>query len=207
MSLFKKNILKIKSVTDEDGVNFFINYFRLKELDDFKILLLKELMGRNNCLAIINTEMKYNKNSIDNKKVANELTDMFDKVGIKYKKIEVKKVQDRVIMGAVIKGNDKKDYKEYIIGFIIESEKVVNIRSIMNNYNINYYINYNAVSDDELLCEFQLKYNDEEELRANNDFDIFDDNFIRSIVIHSKSKDSKFVGDILEKLKATINLI
>ena len=206
MNFFKKNILKIKSQTDENGVNFYINYFRIKLVDDFKILLMKKLMN-NNSLAIINTEMKYNKNNKENKKVADELTDLFDRIGIKYKKIEVKKVQDRVIMGAVIKGNDKKDYKEYIIGFVIEAKKIENIKAIINKYNINYYINYDVYNDEELLYRFESKYSNEEELRAANNFDVFDDNFVKSIVIHSQSKDSKFVMDILDRLKVDMNLV
>ena len=205
MNFFKKDILKVKSKVGEDGVSFYINYFKLKRLDDFKILLLKEMLGNNKCLAIINTEMKYYKDSKNNKKESDELTGVFDKVGIKYKKIEFKKTQDLVILGAVIKSNDKGSYKEYIIGFIIEAEKLESITSIINNYNINYYVNYSQCSDDELLCEFQSKYNDEEELRASNNLNIFNDNFVKSITIHSQSKDYQFVMDNISKVKESFS--
>ena len=155
MNFFKKDIIKVKSKSEGDCVSFYINYFKLKQSDDFKILLLKEMLVNNKCLAIINTEMKYFKDSKNNKKEADELTDLFDKGGIKYKKIEFKKTQDLIILGAVIKSNDKGSYKEYIIGFIIEAEKLESITSIINNYNINYYFNYKLCSDEELLCEFQ----------------------------------------------------
>ncbi|HEY5562688.1 MAG TPA: hypothetical protein VIK72_13200 [Clostridiaceae bacterium] len=206
MDFFKRNILKIKSNTEDDEVRFYVNYYKLKQLDNFKMSLLKDMMGNNKCLAVINTDMIYNRNNKDNEKWSKELTDVFDKVDIKYNKIEIKKLQDIIVFGAVVKGTNKNTYKQCIIGFIIEVGKLESIKSIINNNNIKYYINNNVCSDDELLCNFQSKYNNEEDFCNNNIFDIFDDNFTKNIVIHSQSKNSQFIVDLLERLNHKIVL-
>jgi hypothetical protein len=200
MNFFKNNKPKIKSESIQSGVKFNIGYFKLNNPENYKSKLLRSIIGSGLCLIIINTKYMYKDQNKDYITDLSELISEFDKADIKYKKIAVKRTQDVSIFGISVKQSDAKKYEDYIIGFIVESDNFENFIFKLSSYNLQYYIDCNGTSADELLIRFESNFDDEEKLRSEFKYSIFDDNFIKQAAIFARMEDSESINGMLEEI-------
>lgn len=200
MNFLRKNKLKIKIENVENAVKFNIEYFKLKESEIFKKRLLESIIGSGLSLAIINTKFMYRQQNKNYSNDLNELIGQLDKLDIKYKKVVVKRTQNVSVFGIPVKQNSEKKYEDYVIGFVIKAEDLDSIMFRLNSYNLQYYIDCNKSSADELLDRFESSYDDEEALKLKFKYSIFEDNFIKQVAVCSRDEDSEFISEILENL-------
>lgn len=204
MNFLRKSKLKIKIDKMGEEVKFTVEYFKLKDSESFKEKLLKSIIDLGACLAVINTKFMYSEQNKNYGNYLNTLIEQFEELGIKYKKVVVKKTKNVSVFGIPIKQNNEKKYEDYVIGFIAGKDDIESIIPKLSFFNVQYYIDYDKLGEDELLSRFESNYDEEEELKLNFKFSIFEDNFVKQVVIYSMEEDSESIRDILENLNSDL---
>lgn len=199
MKFFSKNKLKIKSEFVDEKIRFYIDYNSIKDTQNFTAELLKEITDGDNCFAIIDTRLAYKEPKKDYNAILDKLIEEFEVFNIKYKKIVVKKESDIKIFGMPIKMDSTKKHKEYIIGFIITIERLKQIKEILNNFNIHYYIYSGECNLENLLEELNSDY--DEELNDKLKYNIFDCDFNKQLSIQANPEDLETLDKVICELK------
>lgn len=182
MNLFGKSKPSIKTEKSMNDTKVNIEYFKMKNPASYKLELFKKLIGSGACLAILDTEFMYTEQKRIYRQGLSKLMEKLDEANVQYKQLTVKKKKETVIFGISIKQHDDNDcYDDYVIGFVINSENIEDVKLILSSYNMKYYFLQANCSEQDILSKFEEKFNDEESLRAEFDFKIYDDGFIGSI--------------------------
>lgn len=200
MSFFSNNKFKVKTTIKLDKVMFCINYFRVKDSDNFKSRLLQKLISHGHCLVSINTSLLCLNERKDIEGMVNTLIDSLDKLSINYRKEVVYTDNDLKLFGFSVNVSEVNTHKDYIIFFTINFDKLEAIQSIVTRYTLHYYISNNDKREDELINKFDSNYLNEEKLKTYFDYDVLDNNSIKQLVIYTNKKDSSFVSDIITKI-------
>lgn len=202
MIFFSKNKLKIRNESTKRCAKFCIEYYNLKEYNNFKIKLLKEMfvLGDDVSLMIVDTTLSYNQTQKDKENSMEKLSNLLDRLDIKYKKMMVKSTENTSGLGAIIKFNNKNN-KDYIIGFVICEKDLSNLESIINCYNVHYYITPFQLNKEDLLKEVETYYHDEDELHHKFNYSIFDCTSIKNMAISSKTENEQLIDNIIKIVK------
>lgn len=198
MKFFNNNKLKVRSEVVGDGSKLYIDYNALREIqsiNDFKLKLFKEIVGSKSCIGIIDTNLMYMKKNLDKDKIMDKLEQLFSNLSINYKKILTKDTNDMAVFGVPIKLDSKKSHNGYIMAFICSLKNYEKIISIINEYNINCYVQKNDIDKNDLLAKINLNYDEEDFI-----YQIYNDNFIKSIVIYSKNQDPDFASQVVDDI-------
>lgn len=199
MKVFNKGKLKVKSELKDDDARFYIDYYRVNEEDDFKIRLLKEIIGSSLCLAIVDTKLAYKKITSE-KDMPDRLIGLLENLNIEYKKIEVKVNPSVTVFGAAFKMNSTEKSREYIIGFTINSENLMEMKDIIDNYNIRYYVSNDYTNKDGVLSKIRVYYEDEDKMVCDFKYNIFDNNTSKNMVVYCMKENSQIVDSIIESI-------
>ena len=202
MKFFNRDKLKVRSQIVDDGTKLYIDYNRLsksQEIVDFKLKLFKEIVGRKLCLGIIDTNLMYRNKDLNKDKIMNELEQLFIKLSINYKKITSKDTDSIGVFGVPIKIDTKNRHNGYIMAFICTLENYEKIISIINEYNINCYVQKDDIDKQDLLNKIDLNYDEEDFI-----YQIYNDNFTKSIVIYSKNQDPNFAFQIVDTINKSL---
>jgi len=202
MNIFSKNKLKLRNKSTKEYTKIYMEYYDLKEHDNFKIKLLKEMLklGNNTCLMIVDTTLSYNQTQEDKEVSVDKLTNLLDNLDIEYKKIVTKSNENSSLLGIILKANNKK-IKNYIVGFVVSEKRLENLRSIMNCYNIHYYMDSLGLSNENLLKEVETYYYDEDELHHKFNYNIFDSPSTKNMAIHSKAENEQLINKTINIIK------
>lgn len=199
MFLFGKNKLKVRSEEDEDKVRTFVEYFRIKEKDVFKVNALKELIGDDFCLGVLDSRLLYSGPDEKSKIEFTEITEHLDFTNVAFKKIEIKKVPEVSVFGITVKKGAVKTDKDYVIGFVINKDDFKNIEEYAKKFNIYYFIDKNGLDKNVLLQKFNENYDDIEEMGKEFYCQIFNNNFNEQLVILSESESAAEIKEIINK--------
>jgi hypothetical protein len=102
------------------------------------------------------------------------------------------------IFGLTVKQGDVKYYQDHIIGLIVEGADIEAIEKLFDKYSLYYYIDCGNCSADEILNKFEASFDDEEKLREQFKYSLFDDNFMGNMVVYCKDEDSSYISSILD---------
>lgn len=200
MIFFSKNKLKVRNESTKGCTKFCIEYYNLKEYSNFKIKLLKEMFALSEDLSLMvaDTSLSYNQTQKDKEDSIEKLTNLLDSLDIEYKKMVVKAAENTGGLGALIKLN--KNNKDYIVGFVICKKDLENLESIINCYNVNYYIAPFELNKEDLLKEVETYYHDEDELHSKFNYNIFDCTSIKNMAISSKGENEKLINNVINNI-------
>lgn len=202
MIFFSKNKLKVKNESTKKHTKFSIGYYNLNDCNNFKVKLLKEMLrlSGTTSLIIVDTNLSFNQTQKDKEDSIDKLTNLLDSLDIKYKKMIVKPTENVSSFGAIIKFNKNKKNKDYIVGFIISEERLENLESILNCYNIHYYIDPLGLSTEDLLGQVETYYYDEDELPYKFNYSVFDCTSIKNMAISSKTENEQLINSIINTI-------
>lgn len=199
MSLFNKKKINVKKEIKGDNIKFTVDYYRLKEANEFKLKLIGDLMGENQSLVVIDTNFAYKNAGVSIEKEVNELMKLLHEHEISYRKVVVKNYAHLTILGLAVKFNDAEKVENYIIGLVISSEDLEKAEYIVDKFNAYYFINLNAAVTEELLNKFNETRGDIEELKDMFEYYIYNDNFIQQIRIFSNDEKIVSIEETLQR--------
>jgi hypothetical protein len=117
MGLFQNKKVKLEKTISEGNQLFYIDYDRLKEPEEFLINLLLDFTEDKSGLLVLDTDYFYIKNSNTAESRINGLKSEFDKLGISYREVVIKKEEDYTIFGFKIQ--KQKKVNNYKIGLVV----------------------------------------------------------------------------------------
>ena len=199
MVLFCRNKLKVRSEEDEDGVKTFVNYYRIKQKDTFKVKVLNELIGGNLCLVVLDSKLLYFGTKEESKISIAEIIEHLDSTRVAYKKIEIKKIPEVSVWGVTIKKGAKKTDKDYIVGVVVNKDNLKNIYEYVNKLNLYYFIDKTGLDEEALLQKLGENYEDIDEMRKDFYCQIFNNNFNSQMVVLSESEPAEKIKEIVKK--------
>jgi hypothetical protein len=204
MKFFNKRVLKLKSEVKDTKYSYYIDYSGLKESETFKSRLLKELIGSNLCLIVMNTKMFYKKREENYQSIGNELISLLEESDIIYKKITYKKSDEATILGLKMKVEVGEKQRDYALGFVIKGDNLEKLMPLILRYNLYYCIDKSGSSDVELISRFQDNHDDIEELKQYFAYSIFDNNFASQIAVVSQIEASEVIRNIITEFDTSI---
>jgi hypothetical protein len=194
MGIFTKHKLKIRRKTALDVTKINIDYYKIKEVERLKTSLLKDLMGNNLCLAIIDSRLQYKEmdSSID------DLVASLEKANILYRKKIVKEDETKKVLGISMKVSSSTKAKRYILGALFSQDNINNIEKIIKAYNIYYYFDFNNLHGEDLLDKIEFYFEDEEELFINFGLSVFDSNAFNNMNIKVNREYYSHANEVVE---------
>lgn len=198
MSFFNPKKQKITTGTKGEMVTFNIKYYKSKTPKKYKLETLGKIIGSTPTLAVINTRFMYKEQKSNFVNKQQELLNHLNSSGIKYIRIPVKRHEETSIFGLIVKQGDPKVFQDYVIGLIVEGAAIEAIVKLFDKYSMYYYIDCCNCSSDEILDKFEASFDDEEKLKTQFKYYLFDDNFMGNMVVYCKDEDSSYISGILE---------
>lgn len=205
MSLFNKNRINVKKEINGHNIKFFVDYYRLKESKEFKLKLIRDLIGKNHSLVVVDTNFAYKNVGVNIEEEVNELMKLLDKHSISYRKVTIKNDASLTILGIPVKLNGVDKVKKYIVGLIISAGELQKIGYVVDKFNAYYYVGFNTADGEELLNKFNSAGGDMEELKDMFKCYIYNDNFTNQTRICSKDETTEFIEEILQRQCASAN--
>lgn len=199
MFLFGRNKLKVRSEEDEDRFKTFVEYHGIKQKDVFKGNVVKELIGDNLCLGVMDSKLFYCGPQEESKITFREMIEHLDFTRISYKKIEIKKIPEVSMFGVTVKKGSKKTDKDYIFGFVVNKDNFKMIEEYVNKLNIYYFIDKTGLDEEALLEKLKENYEDVDEMGKDFYCQIFDNNFMNQFVILSAIERVAEIKEIVNK--------
>lgn len=201
MGIFNNSKITIKKEIQNNETKIYVDYHKLKKPNDYKSRLIKDLIGENNCLVVIDTKLVYiNKSkNVDNQ--VNVLMEFLDDNSINYRKMITKRDNNFSLLGVPIKMGNSPQKTDYIIGFVISSGEIDKIKSITDKFNAIIYIVSDDISIDEPLNIFYTARGDMEELNNKYPYNIYNDNFFYITRICSDNEKVKSIEDIINRME------
>lgn len=194
MGIFNNSKLKVKIDSTNEVTNFNINYNKLKNIEEFKVSFLKNLLGNNLCLAIIDSKLQYKElnNSLEKLKLS------LEELRIPYEEKIIKEDESVKVLGIAMKVSSSTKAKRWILGIIISPDSLNRMMGIIKDYNIYYYFNFSSTEQDELLQRTSDYLSDEEELFNNFGLSLFDGIAFQNMNIKASIKYVNNVKDIIK---------
>lgn len=201
MGLFNSSKLHVKKKVEGDSIHIFANYYKQRNKSNIKSSLIRDLIGTDFCLIVIDTKFILKSNSTGVTKDIQDLTEFLDTQSISYNKITTTRNADYNIFGITVKMGDKKKVMDYIIGFVVSVEEFNRLDTIIDKYNAFYYADISNSGPEELMTMFDSSKGEMEQLSELFQYSIFNDNFICQIGINTKEDRTASVEEILKNYR------
>jgi hypothetical protein len=199
MELFKRSRLEVKKEVQDHNTKTYVDYHKLKEPKEFKLNFLSDLISDHKALAVVDTNLYYMSKGVNMDDEVVKLTNLLDDNGIFYRKVITKKEDTSTIMGIPVKFGKSKTVTNYITGMVITKEDMSKIGSIIEKFNVIFYLDLNNTDTDELLNIFYASRGEMEELSDKYPFNIYNDSFFGRLRICSDETKSTFTEEIIKK--------
>ncbi|WP_297424988.1 hypothetical protein [Clostridium sp.] len=193
---FGKKKLRVRSEEDEDRVKTFIEYYGLKQKDEFKVKVLSELIGNDLCMVVVDSRLLYSGNQGRPQVTFREIIEYLDSAKILYKKIEIKKIPEVTMFGVTIKKGSEKTDKDYIVGFTLNRDNLKKIEGVVSKFNTYYFIDKSG-QEEVLLKKLENNYEYVDEMSKEFYCQIFDNNFTDQLVILSGCESATEIKEII----------
>ncbi|MDP4088348.1 MAG: hypothetical protein Q8930_03620 [Bacillota bacterium] len=200
MNFFKKDKPKILQERNEKDCITNIQYYRLKDAEGYKLRLLMELTDSGTCFAVIDEQFLYGEQNRAYISGTDKLIRMLKEKDIPFRNLNVKRRKDTAVLGITIRQNGDNLYESVVVGLIIKKDNFETARSLLNSYNINYFINPEKLDEAELFRRFEASKGNMDEFQEEFGIKIFDDIFVENIsitVIDTKIYSPEYIRDIL----------
>lgn len=207
MGIFNKSKIKVKEKVLEKGINYFIDYSCIKNEKALKFHIIKSIAENNKILVIIDTRLFYENINKNYQKQIEELLDIFNRNCVKYKTVKFDSQDDITIFGIKINADLKKIKTDHLIGFVVEAADLDEIKSIINDFTLRFYISPNEHNEDELLNLFMSNQNSFEALQDLFDINILNDSLSKKLIIFSKQKSSDHIKEAIEAINISLGLL
>jgi CRISPR/Cas system CMR-associated protein Cmr3 (group 5 of RAMP superfamily) len=194
MGIFSNNKLKVKIDHSNEVTNFNINYNKLKNVVEFKVSLLKKLIGNNFCLVIIDSKLQYKELNGSHEKLKHSL----EELDIPYEEKSIKEDESVKVLGIPMKVSGSTKTKRWILGIVTSSDCLNYIMDISKGYNIYYYFDFNETKKDELLQRTSDYLSDEDEFYSDFGLGLFDGIAFQNMNIKASAKYINYVNDIIK---------
>src|SRR5690348_16578563 len=122
MFFFNRNKLKVKSENIENDLKVTVGYYNLQSQRDFRSAFLKDIIGSNKALSVLNTRLIQREPGSEEVINIDDILNLLEESKIQYEKITFKPDEDVSIMGLNIKMDAKKRKKDHMIGFVIDRD-------------------------------------------------------------------------------------
>lgn len=199
MGLFGGSRIKLRKESQEGESIFFLDYNKLKQSSGLKSDVMKNLIGENRYLAVVDTTLSRTEERQYDEKVAEEFIRFFEEHKINYKTVVLKKDAQVSLLGFSLKLNNKEKVKIYVIGFILSADQLEAIQALTDKYNTCYYAVAGHLDDDKLLDEFYELRGEREELDKRYGFSVYYDDYIKVIRIRTDKGNESFVEEVINK--------
>lgn len=197
MGLFRTNKIKSQKIVRGDDIEYLIDYFKLKDSNDFLGNLIMDLTGGNRCLTMIDTDILHDKINLDPEKKSFALKTDLELNHICYLEVKTKKDVSEKVFGIRIQKAEK--VNSYQIGMIISPDRMTKVKEIIKDCNAFYYVIENDKATEEILNQFNEVRGDYEELNKLFNLSFYIDYYFHRIRICCNQGTSQFVEDKLQK--------
>lgn len=192
MPLFQTKKLRIEKIVKDGSEQYFIDYHKQKEPDNFIMEVLQVIAGDQNILTVVDTEYSYGKNDPDTEERILALKKVLDRQGIAYRAVVTKKESDQKILGIMLQKAEK--VIVYQLGFAVTAKQLETVPEIFKD-NVFYYLGMEAdyETDKEILLPedmndiFYQVRGDQEELIQLYNVQIYIDSYFQRIRICSRA--------------------
>ncbi len=196
MSFFN-NKPKITRAAKGDMTTFNISCYKAKAPEKFKAELLGRIFPAAPALAVIDTSFMYKEQKYNFLNDQQKLLEQLDSAAIDYRRIAVTRKEEMNIFGLNVRRGEGKTYQDYIIGLIIDPGAVEAVLKLTGSYSLYYYFDCGTTNAEELLDKFEALYADDEKLKAQFQYYIFDDNFMGNMVVYCKEQAADHISSML----------
>lgn len=199
MGLLDNGKLRIRKETEGDFVHIFANYYRLRKKTGIRAKIIKDLAGKGSCLMVVDTAYTIKGNHTDLEKDIQNLIDLLDRESIRYEKIITTSNASINMLGLMIKLNEKRKEKNYIIGLVLASDELYKVESIIDKFNAFFYIDFSNPDPEELIEKLKSARGQMDELNNLFEYSIFNDNFTCQFRVNTKDDRADTAEEILGK--------
>jgi hypothetical protein len=199
MRFFNKSTVKLRKEVKDDKFNYYIDYSKQKESENFKRKLLYRIIDSNLCMVVMNTKMFYKNPKDDYQSVLNDVIALLEGLDVTYKKILYKKSADDTIMGVKVKVEVSEKQRDFALGFITSYENLEKLMTLISKYNLYFCVADPQSSEGELIGRFEENYDDIENLNQYFNCCIFDNSAIGQITIFSQSEINEMVKSLISE--------
>ncbi|MDF2539715.1 MAG: hypothetical protein K0S76_2736 [Herbinix sp.] len=198
MSLFSRTKIAVKKEWKESNIRFYVDCHKLKEINQFKIGLVRAIAKDRRIFVVIDTQYSYQNADYNIDDEVKHLTELLDEHTISFRKIMTKVDTDHFVLGFPIKLGNTRKMSQYKIAFLLSSGDFDIIAKIPEVFNSYYYFVPNDMDTEELLDKFFSLHRNMEELETIFEVYIYSDNFIRKLRIASGQENENFIEGLLK---------
>ncbi|MGI6113996.1 MAG: hypothetical protein ACOYEJ_07710 [Mahellales bacterium] len=206
MKLFKK---KVKYTRREvgDHQEFVIQYFGMNNPDEIRFQMLKTLMGENNVLVQIDTNLFSMSDGINEREYIEKRAQLVENYGFPYKLKKVPKVTNSGNILAKLFNIGKKDQSAYLLAFVMPADKVT--RTTLDTLFPSYGVSLGVCKDNddgEQILEWIYSGMIEDKLPWEiYKIEIFDSPFIGHTMVKSKVLETDFIDKMVSDLNKSFS--
>ncbi len=190
MGLFQGKKLKVEKAFKNESNQYYIDYDKLKNNQEFLTVLYKKLVGEHSCLFLIDSAMFYEKGEDKVQKLIQKVRDELKGKGIDFKELILKKEADNRVLGIKITAGEKVNH--YQLGVPVQADQISDMVEVIANYNAFCYVWKNN-SSEEMIDAFTQARGEFEELRELCEYYSYQDSYFKRISITSKQDISEVV--------------
>ncbi len=200
MGIFQSKKIKLEKVNKEDGNQYFIDYYKVKESSGFLLDFMQDFIKNKNCLLVIDADNFYVKKHVEAENKINELKKILEDHEIPYEEVISKKEVDSKIFGIKISNSVK--VNTYKIGLAVAPDQIRKITELVKDYNAFYFIAFDDMDLETLINHFLNVRGNYDELSELNEYDIFNDIYFRRMRICSKKDIQQSLESIIQKYQS-----
>lgn len=205
MGLFGGSRIKLRKDSQKEESIFFLDYIKFKEASILKSEILKNVIGGNLYLAVVDTTLSRTKEKENDEKEAEELIRFLEEHKIIYKKVVFKSDAQVSLLGVTLKLNSKEKVNSYMIGFILSADQLEEVQVMTDKYNTCFYAATEGADGAQLLDEFYEIRGDREELDKRYGYYVYYDDFIGIIRIRTNKEKEAYIEQVIHKTMEQLN--
>lgn len=196
--IFSKN-KKPKIVKNQvnDMIQYFIDYNNQKDVDKFYVDFLRDFLGDNHYIVVIDTDKFYEKNSVTAEKKVEEWKRNLKDNNYLFHEILSQKEADFKLMG--IKVGESKNVNSYQIGVVASSKEIEEVALMVKDMNIFFYLMNGETNVNESIEKFREVNGNYDILKNVSSLEIYHDGLIHRFRIHVKEEQVDMVERALSK--------
>lgn len=194
--MFQTNKIRIESKGKEGKKEYFIDYNKLVDFNEFLMDIITKFGEGKNILAVLDTEYSYDKNKPELEKRVNGIKKLLNHHGVTCRTVVTKKDSDRRIFGIKLQKPEK--VNRYQLGLALTPEQLRDITEILRE-NVFFYMGDEKQNADEMTEHFFEVRGGQEPLDLLYATQIYNDSYFKRVRIKSRQDISYRIDEIKKK--------
>jgi hypothetical protein len=182
----------------EGSNQYFIDYSKIKEPVPFLIKVIQAFADNQSLLAVVDTELSYEKNAAAKEVRITELKGVLDQQAVAYRVVVNKKDSDKKLLGIRLQSTEKVNV--YKLGFTVPANQLNNLTAFLKE-NLFLYIEDENRQAEEMNDQFYEIHGEREALGELYSTQLYNDSFFGRIRINSREDISSVIKGIEENYK------